>query len=105
MCNASSLLNPLHPRPNDGTGPEILDSFLESFKSKIRMVCGGRGHDLVQSLESVVDLQVSVRLEHPETISTRVDRRNGGSRVTQLQVQPGEDHERKPDSHREGRRA
>ena len=35
MCNASSLLNLSHPRPNDGTGPEMIWHFLESFNAKI----------------------------------------------------------------------
>ena len=35
MCNASSLPNLSHPRPNDRTGPEIIGHFLESFNAKI----------------------------------------------------------------------
>jgi hypothetical protein len=37
MCNASSLLNLSHPRPSDGTGPEIIGRFFEFFNAKISL--------------------------------------------------------------------
>lgn len=53
-------------------------------------------------LQSVLDLQISIRLEHPETIATGIHRRQLGLRLALFHFKVGEDEEDKPADRKSG---